>query len=227
VSCVPAGIRWHETSSDDSLAEGVVSKILDSARDSISATGAFSLVLTGGTSVAPVYERLGAMNAKWNSWKVYWGDERCVGPSHEHRNSKLAFDAWLGRVPIPSSQIHTIDGELGPTQAASKYSRILDGVGHFDLVLLSLGEDGHVASLFPGQSPGSNPKDPPAVPTRAPLSMNITHRVTLSSWRLSKTRRMYVLARGTRKRHAVDSWRAGCDLPAAHMSAVEGLDVWC
>ena len=227
MSSVPENIRWHETSSDDSLAEGVATKILDLARDSIRATGAFSLVLTGGTSVAPVYERLGAMNSEWNSWRVFWGDERCVGPCHEHRNSKLAFDAWLGKTSIPPSQIHTIDGELGPTQAAFKYSRTLDAVGNFDLVLLSLGEDGHVASLFPGQSLGFNPKDPPAVRSRAPFNMNITHRVTLSSWRLSKTRRMYILARGTRKRHAIDSWRAGCDLPVAYMSAVEGLDVWC
>jgi 6-phosphogluconolactonase len=96
----------------------------------------------------------------WSRVHVFWGDERCVPPGDSRSNYRMAFDAWLRAVPIPSEQIHRIRGELNPHEAAKEYQALLEGCfgnrpPRIDLVLLGLGEDGHTASHFP-HSPAIN-----------------------------------------------------------------------
>ena len=96
----------------------------------------------------------------WQRTHVVWGDERCVPPDDPESNYRMAKETLLDRVPIPGNQIHRIRGEDDPEQAAVDYERALRSLlrghperseGSLDLVLLGLGEDGHTASLFPGQ----------------------------------------------------------------------------
>jgi 6-phosphogluconolactonase len=103
--------------------------------------------LTGGSSVGAVYERLSEEDLAWDAWHVWWSDERDVPPDHPDSNERLARETLLDRVGVPESQIHPLrstDVELPPS---------------FDLILLGIGPDGHIASLYPGR-PELEAKEP-------------------------------------------------------------------
>ena len=108
-----------------------------------------SIVLTGGSSVAEAYERAAALEPDWGRVTLWWGDERCVPPDDERSNHRLAKEALLDRLETPPAEVHRIRGELAPERAARELDEALEGVP-LDLMLLGLGSDGHMASLFPG-----------------------------------------------------------------------------
>lgn len=106
------------------------------------------VALTGGKTPARAYKEAAKRAPDWSAVEVWWGDERCVPPDDEQSNYGLARRTLLdnlGRVP---RAVHRIRGELGKEQAAADYSTELGGT-RFDLLLLGVGPDGHVASLFP------------------------------------------------------------------------------
>ena len=149
----------------DALADAVARHIVGCAAEAISATGRFTLALSGGSTPRAAYARLaiGAWRRGTGDWQlatsdwrlvhILWGDERCVPPDDPRSNYRMAKEALLDRVPIPRDQIHRIRGEDDPQKAAMDYERELRDLltNGLDLVLLGLGEDGHTASLFPGQ----------------------------------------------------------------------------
>jgi 6-phosphogluconolactonase len=106
-----------------------------------------TIVLTGGSTIGHAYERA-AESADWSASKVWWGDERCVPPDDERSNYGLAKRTLLDRLEA-QPEVHRIRGELDPAEAAAEYEREIDGL-EISLLLLGLGPDGHVASLFPG-----------------------------------------------------------------------------
>jgi 6-phosphogluconolactonase len=106
-----------------------------------------AIVLTGGASIGPVYENA-ATSGDWRASTVFWGDERCVPPDDERSNYGLAKRTLLDRLERPP-EIRRIRGELPPEEAASEYDEQLTGV-EIEILLLGMGPDGHVASLFPG-----------------------------------------------------------------------------
>jgi 6-phosphogluconolactonase len=123
--------------------------------------GSFKVVLSGGNTPRLAYELLGREplqeELSWSDVFVYFGDERCVPPTDEQSNYRMAQRAFLDAVPIPPANIHRMRGEIDPGLAANEYASLLRAdlgdTPHFDLVLLGLGEDGHTASLFPGTLP--------------------------------------------------------------------------
>lgn len=111
------------------------------------------VVLTGGSTPRVAYERAAQTPDAWRGATVWFGDERCVPPDDDLSNYKLARDALLSPLGDPQPAIHRMQGELGPAAGAAAYERELEQAGppHFDLLLLGLGPDGHLASLFPDQ----------------------------------------------------------------------------
>jgi 6-phosphogluconolactonase len=111
-----------------------------------------SLALSGGTTPRPVYQRLGATFADRETWSrtdLYFADERCVPIDHGGSNYGMVRESLLDHVPISPDQVHRMEGErLDRDGAARDYEAILPR--RLDLLVLGLGEDGHVASLFPG-----------------------------------------------------------------------------
>jgi len=107
-----------------------------------------SIVLTGGSTPRHAYEIAAELEGDWSRVELWWGDDRCVPPDDQRSNYGMAKAALLDRLE-GAPTVHRIRGELTRDDAVAEYKHELTGVGTFDLVLLGLGPDGHVASLFP------------------------------------------------------------------------------
>jgi 6-phosphogluconolactonase len=108
------------------------------------------LVLTGGSSPERAYELAAASGADWSGATIWFSDERCVPPDDERSNFAMADRVLLSRLD-PAPTVMRMEGELGPQAGAEAYAAALGEDPGFDLVLLGLGPDAHVASLFPSK----------------------------------------------------------------------------
>lgn len=218
------GLRWHVFRDADALAAEAVARIAAAAHEAIASRGAFRIVLAGGRTPLAVYAQLATTRQNWARWQVYFGDERCLPIGDAGRNDSAARAALLARVAIPEENIHCIPAQLGPQEGAARYAALLRSVDTFDLVLLGLGEDGHTASLFPGQALGERAGSPEVLAVgNAPKPP--AERVSLSAARLSRARHVLFLVSGIDKRAAVAAWRGGKDIPARYITPSGGVDV--
>jgi 6-phosphogluconolactonase len=185
-----------------------------------------TIVLTGGSSVGEAYERAAALEPDWSRASVWWSDERCVPPDDERSNFGLAERTLLDRLER-APEVHRIRGELAPPDAADEYDRALAGV-ELDLLLLGLGSDGHVASLFPGSSQ-LEVRDRCATSGPAGLDPWVD-RVTMTLPELLSGRRLVFLVSGADKASAVARAFRGevtVDVPASLLRRAEApLDVY-
>ena len=187
VECYPTG--W-------ALAGAVANHVVAESVAAIARSGRFTLCLAGGNTPRAAYERLAqpkyAQRVEWDRVHAVWGDERCVPPDDPRSNYGMAYEALLGRVPVPPAQVHRVRGEDDPDAAAVAYEHelrhLLGDEGHLDLVLLGLGTDGHTASLFPDHEslmelkrwvvPTSSPDGSTKRVTLTPVVMNAAANVT-------------------------------------------------
>jgi 6-phosphogluconolactonase len=141
------------------VAQDWLDLILNHAKDQL-----FCVALPGGR-LTPVLLSSFAARVKTggvdlSSVHFFWSDERCVPPSSPESNYRLAWEHLLKPLQIPEDQIHRIQGELPSGEAASQAEAELRAIcrskpphtPRLDLILLGMGEDGHVASLFPGEA---------------------------------------------------------------------------
>ncbi len=143
----------------DALHTGAAAFVASRAARSVASTGRFTVALAGGSTPQGLYRLLGSerfgADICWKRVHLFWGDERCVPPSSGKSNYKMAAESLLNRVPLPPGNIHRMRGELPPREGAAHYEKTLraffngPGLPRFNLILLGLGVDGHVASLFP------------------------------------------------------------------------------
>jgi 6-phosphogluconolactonase len=214
--------RWHIFETPDLVASAASQQILTAAERAITESGRFKLVLAGGNTPEKIYRLLAQSEADWANWFIYYGDERCLAADDAERNNVLAEKAFLNHVSIPKEQIFVIPAELGNEAAAVAYNPIVAGALPFDMVLLGMGEDGHTASLFPKHvhptegfvHPVNQSPKPPA------------ERVTLSAGALSDTTELLFLITGTNKTEIVKQWKAGDDLPIAHVEPKNTIDIY-
>ncbi len=213
--------RWQVLPNAEAVAEQAAQRILQAAQRAVNEHGQFRIVLAGGRTPEQAYRRLAAADPDWSAWQIYFGDERCVAVVDERRNDLMAARAWLNHVPVPPENIHPIPAELGAEAGARVYRKIVEAALPFDLVLLGMGEDGHTASLFPGQVHAGHelvlavhdaPKPPP-------------ERVTLSAKALSDSQEVLILVTGTNKHPAIVRWRAGERLPIAMVHGRSGTEI--
>lgn len=214
-------VEWLRHANADEVAERAVEAILELADSAIAARGRFRLVLAGGSTPERAYRRLAERRTDYTGWQFYLGDERCLPADHPERNSTMIQRSWLDRVAVAGQAVHWIPAELGPERAASVYEETVRDALPFDVVLLGMGEDGHTASLFPGQShdPGRLVVPVTAAPKPPP------ERVSLNYGALCAARAVLVLVTGEGKQEAVRRWRAGEALPVAQLRCRSGLRV--
>jgi len=156
-------------------------------------------VLTGGTSVGQAYEHAATLEPDWSKASVWWGDERCVPPDDERSNYLLAKRTLLDRLEH-EPEVHRIRGELQPADAAGEYEKVLGGV-ELQFLLLGLGPDTHIASLFPG-SPQLEERE--RLVTSGPAGLEpFVDRVTLTLPALLSAERIVFLVTGADKAEAM------------------------
>lgn len=214
-------IRWHCYEDAQAVARATAARVVEAADTAVKERASFRLVLAGGTTPRLVYEMLASMNTDFSRWQLFLGDERCLDADDAERNSVMIQKSLLDSSTLQAGQVHWIPAERGNEQAALDYERLIQPLLPFDMVLLGMGEDGHTASLFPGQTyesgrlvvPVYNAPKPPA------------NRVSLSFEALAQSRAMLVLVTGESKRAAVQGWKQAQDLPVARLSSLSGVDV--
>ena len=146
----------------EDLAATAVDIFINSANKAIHARGTFNVAISGGHTPTMSFKLLGttaeAGTVQWDRVHLFWVDERCVPPESEASNYRLAAKTFLNKVPIPDSNVHRMYGEcLDYAKAVRDYSGTICRVFNlapgqmpeFDLIVLGMGPDGHVGSLFP------------------------------------------------------------------------------
>jgi len=200
---------------DVALATAVASLWLDHVANAARSGSPHRVALAGGRItrrfLATTAQLARERGISLRSVDFFWGDERCVPPDDAESNFRLAHETLLGPANVPETRIHRILGELDPAAAAAlaeqELRRVTGAMGPvipvLDLVFLGMGEDAHVASLFPDappsvtESPGvfvgtTGPKPPP-------------RRVSLTYRALAAAREVWVLASGSGKQAALHS----------------------
>ncbi|WP_019145606.1 6-phosphogluconolactonase [Aeromicrobium massiliense] len=206
----------------DALVDALNAALADVVREAQAEGRTPSVVLTGGTIATRAFERMDPDAADWSDVDWYWGDERFVAGDSEDRNERQARESFLDRLDVPEERIHAFpstDGGLSAAEAADAYAAVLP-TDPFDVVLLGVGPDGHVASLFPGFAqlhetvrPVVDVEDSPKPPP---------NRLTLTFPVLNHTRRTWLVVSGEGKAEAVARAAAGEPVTEVPATGVHG-----
>jgi 6-phosphogluconolactonase len=223
----------HDDAND--LARHVAAALLDLVEQVQAAGDVPDICLTGGTIADAVHREVARQsvgrNVDWRRVELWWGDERYVSSDDDERNAGQARAAWLSHVDLDPDRVHEMpaaDEEyVGVMDAAAAYGEEVraHGSGRFDLMMLGVGPDGHVASLFPGTpqldadsitvAVTDSPKPPP-------------QRVSLTFPALNRSRQVWFLASGDGKAEAVARALGGADVHDVPAAGVRGQErtVW-
>jgi 6-phosphogluconolactonase len=218
------------------LAGAVAARLVTRLVDAVAAAGHADLVLTGGGIGTAVLTALAAAPARdavdWRRVDFWWGDERFAPTGHPDRNETGARSALLDRIDVDPARVHPMPGPDGPDgdnpeAAAARYADWLAAavrpgdhgsastVPSFDVLMLGIGPEGHVASLFPGM-PAVYDSRPVVAVRDSPKPPPV--RISLTFPSIQAAREVWVLASGEEKADAVALALSGADparLPAA------------
>ena len=168
-----------------SLIEAATQQFILSARTAIAKREVFYVALAGGSTPKGLYQKLASSpyleQIDWARVHLFFGDERCVLPTHDDSNFKMAREAMIDHLPIPQQNVHRMPTEeASAAEVAIRYEDTMKEVLQdqpFDLVLLGLGPDGHIASLFP---------DTPALDVTETMATSV-YVEKFESWRVTMT----------------------------------------
>jgi 6-phosphogluconolactonase len=179
------------------------------------------LCLTGGSTPRSAYERVAEVRPDWSGVEVWFTDERCVPPDHEHANFRMVDEALLSRVS--AATVHRMKGELGPGDGAADYAREYEAAGRplFELMLVGMGPDAHICSLFPGDD-ALGERERAVVGVETPGMAPLVPRITFTLPVVNASQRIVFLVTGEDKADAVARAFSGRRDPMAPASLVEG-----
>jgi 6-phosphogluconolactonase len=219
------------------LAEKAANIFTSTAKDCVRQTNFFTVAISGGSTPRGMHKLLAEepfrSDIPWNRAHIFWVDERCVPVDDPASNFGLAKKDFLERIPIPLEQIHHMPGEFAPEEGVKKYQEVMERIFQiqkedfptFDLIFLGMGNDGHTASLFPGEWPdrakgrwvmavkGGNPN---------------VYRLTLTFDVLNRAKRIYFLVSGKEKAPIVRTVLENKEarLPAQKIRPLQGELTW-
>ena len=221
--------KLERTESRDALARTLTARLLALASETLAAREKFTLALPGGSVVSLLAQGLAQHPIDASRWELYWTDERCVPQTDPQSNFHLAQTELFPVLNIPPSRIHPIQGHLGPEAAALAYeAELVNALPQLDLILLGVGEDGHIASLFPG-NPALLETTRAVVPVRhAPKPP--PERVTLTLPTLLRARHVWIVAAGPEKKSILKRVffpaAAQAPVPAQLLHSSSGTVTW-
>lgn len=194
----------------EAVAQAAAEFLGDLISTCVAAKGECHVALPGGSTPARCLELLAGMDLPWHSIHWYLGDERCYPVAHPERNDSMIERQLWSRIDAPVENRHPIPAEMGPVEAAGHYAALINRLDRLDIVMLGIGEDGHTASLFPGNKAVEDkaavvpvydaPKPPP-------------ERVSLGLKTIQSAGNRIVLVAGSAKREAMNALRQGKPLP--------------
>src|SRR3954452_2567337 len=182
------------------------------------------IVITGGSTPKAAYNRAAELGADWSRTEIWFSDERCVGPEHEHSNFRMAQESLLSK--IEPRAVHRMQGERGPGEGAAEYQKELaatfgdEAVPQFDLIVLGIGPDAHCASLFPNNSE-LGIKDRSVAGVEQPGMAPLVPRITLTLPVLNAGAEVVFLVSGEEKAEAAAPAFNGRPAPDAPSSLVQ------
>lgn len=213
------------------------------ALEAISQRGRFTVALSGGSTPKKLYTLLASEAApfrqrlQWDKIHFFWGDERCVPPSHADSNYRMVNESMLSKLPILPENVHPIlprdDGDSAKTaddyeKMLRRFFRLSDGgFPRFDLILLGMGNDGHTASLFPG-SDAIHEKE--RLTATVKVEKSNSDRITLTPPVLNNARLIMFLVSGASKaetlKNVLESDYQPEQLPAQIVRPTNGKVLW-
>jgi 6-phosphogluconolactonase len=226
----PPRIEVHESA--EALATAVAGELLTRLADAQSSGHEPQIALTGGTIADAIHRELARLSAgsevDWSRVVIWWGDERFVEPASDDRNERQAREAFLDRVDVDPAKVHPMPSTESASDVddgAAAYGEELRtfGAGEFDVVMLGIGPDGHIASLFPG-FPQLDVDDQVAVGvTGSPKPP--PERISLTFSALNRAKAVWFLVSGEEKAPAVARALAdGTDVHDCPAAGVTGSD---
>jgi 6-phosphogluconolactonase len=213
----------HETAF--SASSGLADAVADASAEAIARKGSFTIALSGGSLVKSLSSLVGREDIDFSKWYVLFSDERVVSLSSEDSNYKAAAEEFLNKVAIPSSQILKIKENMTAEQTAEHYAgqmlnlsdsvlpRTADHLPVLDLILLGVGPDGHVASLFPNSKETSTTSGWVLPVTHSPKPPS--ERITLTMPVINAAQNVIVCALGAGKAEIVQRALEVQSLPGA------------
>ena len=208
----------------DGVATGAAEAIVARINELLASQDVVNLVVTGGTVGILTLAKLREISFDWSRVHIWWVDERFVEKASGDRNEIQARNAWLDHIEIPAENLHPFpasDEGLSLDDAAAAFRSVVEGI-RFDILLLGIGPDGHVASLFPDHSAvgelvvaeHNSPKPPP-------------QRLSLSYDAINSAREVWFTVAGADKADAV-SVAFGDDPASLPVGRVRGVErtVW-
>lgn len=206
---------WHIYKTFDQASKATADYIESLIKAAIGENNTCHIVLPGGNSPKGSLSILAEKNLPWEKIHWYPGDERCYPKDHEDRNDAMLRKNLWSR--LPTTNIHPMPAELGAEEAANVYRPIIDRIDAFDIVFLGVGEDGHTASLFPGNEALKNPlsvvpvhNSPKPPPDRVTLGMTV----------IKKAKERIILTGGEDKAEIIARIRSGEDLPVNRLGDI-------
>lgn len=224
-------------SSINELAKEYAEELAEMIIESAKKKKPFSISLSGGSTPGILFTLLGekySSSIPWQFVHLFWGDERCVPPDNPESNFGMTSGKLITKIDIPSENVHRIKGEDDPQIEALRYSdEILhnterrDGIPLFDLVILGVGDDGHTASIFPGQLHlmGSDKICDVAI-----HPLNKQKRITITGRVINNAANVTFLVTGKKKANVVEEIlhkkSSALNYPASHIVPVYGNLSW-
>ena len=219
------------------LAENAALDIIGKIKNQAAGNRVFSIALSGGTTPRLLFTVLAdhyGGSISWENVHIFWADERCVPPGEAESNYGMAKAAFLDKIKIPEPNVHRIKGEDDPLNEALRYGAVMkeiaeteEGSPVLDIVLLGVGEDGHVASIFPGNEALFNTDVPYHVSRHPKTGQN---RITLSGRVINNSRNIFFMVTGKNKaeidRSIFEGEKTKKSFPASFVRPDKGTAVW-
>lgn len=193
--------KFHDAQSAADACADAILGALDEARR---ARGSATLAVSGGSTPRLMFQTMAKRGFDWSRIDLFQVDERCVPPNHELSNYRMMREALLDHVHLAHGQIHRIEGELVPDEAAVRYAGVITDTlklqAHelpvFDVIQRGMGPDTHTASLFPGEPMIANVT---GIAAAVWVEKMKQHRVTLLRGVLERARMTVMLVSGQDK----------------------------